>query len=411
MGLFCIMKEINIDDFYYDLPDERIAKFPVSNRDCSKLLIRRPGEPVTHTTFNQIGELLPRESLLVFNNTKVVRARIIMHKPTGARVEVLCLEPCDPADYERAFAISGSCKWHCIVGGLKKWKEGPVEIHFEAEGNEYTLQAWREEQTNGSENIVRFEWDAPMSFGRMLELLGKLPIPPYLNRDTEEVDYTRYQTVYSKFEGSVAAPTAGLHFTDTLIEQLREGGITTDEVTLHVGAGTFLPVKEKDATRHPMHTEHFEIRLSTLNNLIAKSGNVTAVGTTSVRTLESLSALGYRTLTEGAPHEERVIGQFELYDIPRELSGVELLGALRDYMTERGMEVLKAATMIMIVPSFLFRVVNRIITNFHQPKSTLLLLISAFIGDDWHRVYDYAMSHDFRFLSYGDSSLLIPDAE
>ena len=235
------MKEINIDDFYYDLPDERIAKFPVSNRDCSKLLIRRPGEPVTHTTFNQIGELLPRESLLVFNNTKVVRARIIMHKPTGARVEVLCLEPCDPADYERAFAISGSCKWHCIVGGLKKWKEGPVEIHFEAEGNEYTLQAWREEQTNGSENIVRFEWDAPMSFGRMLELLGKLPIPPYLNRDTEEVDYTRYQTVYSKFEGSVAAPTAGAcGVLPAVLVPLYHGGTVSEEdiiKALYVASG------------------------------------------------------------------------------------------------------------------------------------------------------------------------------
>ena len=409
IGLFVVMKEINIDDFYYDLPDQRIAKFPVADRDKSKLLIRREGEEITHTSFDRIGEWLPKDSLLVFNNTKVVRARIIMHKPTGARVEILCLEPHEPADYERAFAQMGSCKWHCIVGGLKKWKEGPVQIVFESAGEQYTLNAWREEQTNGSENIIRFEWDAPLSFGAMLELLGKLPIPPYLNRDTEEVDYTRYQTVYSKFEGSVAAPTAGLHFTDRLIGELREAGIQTDEVTLHVGAGTFLPVKEKDATRHPMHTEHFEIRLSTLENLIAKSGNITAVGTTSVRTLESLSALGYRTLVNGTPEVERVIGQFELYDIPAEYEGIKLLEALAKYMRKMGVDTLKAATMIMIVPSFRFRIVNRIVTNFHQPKSTLLLLISAFIGDDWHRVYRYAMDNDFRFLSYGDSCLLLPN--
>lgn len=403
------MKEINIDDFYYDLPDQRIAKFPVADRDKSKLLIRKAGEPITHTSFDKIGEWLPTNTLLVFNNTKVVRARIIMHKPTGARVEILCLEPCEPADYERAFAQTDSCKWHCIVGGLKKWKEGPVEILFENNGTHYALRAWREEQTNGSENIIRFEWDAPLSFGAMLELLGKLPIPPYLNRDTQEVDYTRYQTVYSKFEGSVAAPTAGLHFTDRLIEELRNGGVQTEEVTLHVGAGTFLPVKEKDATRHPMHTEHFEIRLSTLENLIAKSGNITAVGTTSVRTLESLSALGYRILKGGSPEADRVIGQFELYDIPEKHSGRELLEALADYMRKNRLTTLKAATMIMIVPSFKFRIVNRIITNFHQPKSTLLLLISAFVGEDWHRIYRYAMENDFRFLSYGDSSLLMPD--
>ncbi len=403
------MKEINIDDFYYDLPDQRIAKFPVADRDKSKLLIRKAEEPITHTSFDKIGEWLPANTLLVFNNTKVVRARIIMHKPTGARVEILCLEPCEPADYERAFAQTGSCKWHCIVGGLKKWKEGPVEILFKNNGTHYALRAWREEQTNGSENIIRFEWDAPLSFGAMLELLGKLPIPPYLNRDTQELDYTRYQTVYSKFEGSVAAPTAGLHFTDRLIEELRNGGVQTEEVTLHVGAGTFLPVKEKDATRHPMHTEHFEIRLSTLENLIAKSGNITAVGTTSVRTLESLSALGYRILKGGSPEADRVIGQFELYDISEKHSGWELLEALADYMRKNRLTALKAATMIMIVPSFKFRIVNRIITNFHQPKSTLLLLISAFVGEDWHRIYRYAMENDFRFLSYGDSSLLMPD--
>ena len=399
------MQEIKIEEFNYDLPDHRIAKFPVENRAESKLLVRAADGTISHTVFNRIGERLPEGTMLVFNNTRVVRARVIMHKPTGARVEVLCLEPCEPADYERAFAARGECKWHCIVGGLKKWKEGPVQIPFEDGDQSYTLQAWREEQTDGSEQIVRFEWDAPMTFGQMLELLGRLPIPPYLNRDTQEVDYTRYQTVYSKFEGSVAAPTAGLHFTQEVIEQLREQGVETEEVTLHVGAGTFLPVKAQDATQHPMHTEHFEVKLSSIESLIRKNGNVTAVGTTSVRTLESLPALGFRVLTEGNPHVERVIGQFELYDIPTERTGVELLQALADYMRNNGVETLKAATRIMIVPSFKFRVVNQIITNFHQPKSTLLLLISAFIGEEWRKVYRYAMDNDFRFLSYGDSSL------
>ena len=402
------MQKINIEDFNYELPDQRIAKYPAEERSASKLLVRRADGGISHTVFNRIGEVLPKDTMLVFNNTRVVRARVIMHKPTGARVEVLCLEPCEPADYERAFAVTGGCKWHCIVGGLKKWKEGPVVIPFTENGTEYTLQAWREEQTKGSENIVRFEWDAPMTFGQVLELLGRMPIPPYLNRDTQEVDYTRYQTVYSKFEGSVAAPTAGLHFTNEVIEQLNAQGIETREVTLHVGAGTFLPVKEEDATRHPMHTEHFEINAEALADLIRKSGNITAVGTTSVRTLESLSALGYRVMTEGEPHTERVIGQFELYDIPQEIEGMELLKALAEYMNCKGMTTLKAATQIMIVPSFKFRVVNQIVTNFHQPKSTLLLLISAFIGEDWHNVYRYAMNNDFRFLSYGDSSLLFP---
>ena len=402
------MQEINIEEFNYELPDHRIAKYPVEQRDHSKLLIRDAEGNISHTVFCRMAEVLPKESLLVFNNTRVVRARVIMHKPTGARVEVLCLEPCEPADYERAFTAVGECKWHCIVGGLKKWKEGPVQIPFDYEGEHYTLQAWRDEQTDGSEQIVRFAWDAPMTFGQLLELLGRMPIPPYLNRDTQEVDYTRYQTVYSKFEGSVAAPTARLHFTDELIGKLRSEGVETEEVTLHVGAGTFLPVKEKDATRHPMHTEHFEIRLDTVRKLIRKHGDVTAVGTTSVRTLESLSALGWRIISQGEPGVERVIGQWELYDIPEERSGVELLQALADYMTTHGTDRLKAATQIMIVPGFKFRVVSRIITNFHQPKSTLLLLISAFIGDEWHKVYRYAMDNEFRFLSYGDSSLLFP---
>lgn len=401
------MNPINISDYDYPLPDARIAKYPVENRDRSKLLIERDGT-VGHTRFDDLGRWLPQGSMLVFNNTKVVRARIIMHKPSGAQIEILCLEPCEPADYERAFTARDCSKWHCIVGNLKKWKQGPLEIPFEIDGNRYRLEAYREQQTHGSENIVRFEWNAPLTFGELLEHLGRMPIPPYLNRDTQQIDYTRYQTVYSKFEGSVAAPTAGLHFTERLIEELKAGGVETDEVTLHVGAGTFLPVKELDATQHPMHTEHFEIRLDALDKLLAKRGSVVAVGTTSVRTLESLPALGYRILTEGEPHPERVIGQFELYDISTEFGGERLLGALSEYMHKNGISTLKTSTQIMIAPGFKFRVINALITNFHQPKSTLLLLIAAFIGESWHDVYKYALGNDFRFLSYGDSSLLMP---
>lgn len=397
---------ININDFDYPLPDERIAKFPLERRDSSKLLVYRNGE-ISERRFSDIGSELSSDTLFVFNNTKVVRARLVMHKPSGARVEVFCLEPYAPADYERAFAVRGECCWSCIVGNLKKWKDGAVQIPFSYEGCDYLLQAYIAERGT-REHIVRFVWDAPMSFGQLLEWLGKIPIPPYLNRESEEIDNTRYQTVYSRFEGSVAAPTAGLHFTNELIESLKSRGFEFGEVTLHVGAGTFLPVKDEDATRHSMHTEHFEITRQTLELLRSKMGNVTAVGTTSVRTLESLSALAWRVKSGADAECERVIGQWELYDIPAEFSGAEAVEILLDYMNSKGVDRLKAATQIMITPlGYKFRIVNRIVTNFHQPKSTLLLLVSAYVGDDWHKIYDYALSHDFRFLSYGDSSLLI----
>lgn len=397
---------ININDYTYDLPDERIAKFPLEERSASKLLIYTQGT-IAERHFRNIGEVLPEGSLLVFNNTKVIRARIIMHKPSGARIEVFCLEPHAPADYERALAAEGTAEWSCIVGNSKKWKEGYVEINFDYEGRNEWLRAWRVGE-KGREQIVRFEWSPRMAFGELLELLGRIPIPPYLNRESEEIDNTRYQTVYSKFEGSVAAPTAGLHFTPELIEQMQAQGFSFGEVTLHVGAGTFLPVKEENATRHPMHTEHFEIRRSTVEQLLAKHGSITAVGTTSVRTLESLSALAWRIHSEGSPATERVIGQWELYDIPTEFGGRQALETLLDYMEREGLERMKCATQIMITPlGYQFRIVERIITNFHQPSSTLLLLVAAYVGKDWHRIYDYALEHDFRFLSYGDSSLLM----
>ena len=401
-------RHIDINEFDYELPDERIAKFPLGERSASKLLVYRNGA-IGESRFCRLGEQLPEGALLVFNNTKVIRARIIMHKPSGARIEVFCLEPHDPADYERAFAVKGSCAWSCIVGNLKKWKEGPLTIDFMLDGAQQQLRAYRTD-TNGREQIVRFEWEADLTFGELLEHLGRIPIPPYLNRDSEEIDYTRYQTVYSKFEGSVAAPTAGLHFTPELIAALGAAGTEFEEVTLHVGAGTFLPVKDDDACRHAMHTEHFEIRRATVEHLLQRWGNIVAVGTTSVRTLESLAALAWRIRREGSPAAERVVGQWELYDLPDSFTGREALETLAGYMRTHDLASLKASTQIMIGPlGYRWRIVRAIITNFHQPKSTLLLLISAYVGEDWHKIYDYALGNGFRFLSYGDSSLLIND--
>ena len=396
--------EIKISDFDYNLPDERIAKFPLEKRDESKLLIYRDGE-ISHRQFKNLNEIVPRHSLLVFNNTKVIRARIIMHKNSGARIEIFCLEPHAPADYERAFAVKNSCEWQCLVGNLKKWKEGILEIPFEHDGKQCKLSAQLKDRLEKYQ-IIRFEWDADMTFGQLLELLGRIPIPPYLNRESQEIDNTRYQTVYSRFEGSVAAPTAGLHFTETLIKRMKQDGFSFEEITLHVGAGTFLPVKDENAANHTMHTEHFEFSLSTIENLIGNFGRIIPVGTTSVRTLESIGAIAYRILLNGKPDESRTIGQWEIYDIPEEKTGKELLCILRDYMLSKGLNKIKTSTQIMIAPGYHFKIINGMITNFHQPKSTLLLLVSALVGNDWKKIYDYALKNDFRFLSYGDSSIL-----
>ena len=398
-------RHIDINDFNYNLPDERIAKFPLAERSSSKLLIYEDGD-IAESNFRNVAEYLPAGAMLIFNNTRVVRARIVMHKASGARIEVFCLEPHNPADYERAFAIKGESEWSCIVGNLKKWKEGEVGIDFEYNGEEHRLRAEIVERGT-REHIIRFRWSAEITFGQLLETLGRIPIPPYLNRDSEELDNTRYQTVYARFEGSVAAPTAGLHFTPELIAAMRDKGFSFEEVTLHVGAGTFLPVKDDDAAQHAMHTEHFIIRRATLENILHNAGNIVAVGTTSVRTLESLTALAWRIRECGTPNEERVVGQWELYDIPTEFGCKEVAETLIGYMRDNGLEQIKAATQIMITPlGYHFRIVNYIITNFHQPKSTLLLLVSAYVGDNWKRIYDYALANDFRFLSYGDSSLL-----
>ena len=303
--------------------------------------------------------------------------------------------------------MRGACEWSCIVGNRKKWKEGYVAVGFDCAGRAEHLQA-RIVEDRGRECVVRFEWTAPMTFGQLLEHLGRIPIPPYLNRESEEIDNTRYQTVYSKVEGSVAAPTAGLHFTPELIGAMEARGFGFEEVTLHVGAGTFLPVKDEDAAKHPMHTEHFEVQRATVARLLERWGHITAVGTTSVRTLESLAALAWRIRTGGTPDAERVIGQWEPYDIPSGYTGREALEELLAWMDAHGCDRLKAATRIMITPlGYEFRIVRNIVTNFHQPKSTLLLLVSAFVGEEWRNIYDYALDHGFRFLSYGDSSVLL----
>lgn len=427
MKTFSRKEPIPIADYDYPLPEERIAKYPTDKRGESKLLVYRNGN-ISHRKFNLLGEVLPEHSLLVFNNTKVVRARIVMHKPSGARIELLCLEPHSPSDYERAFAAQGRCRWRCMIGNSKKWKQGQIEIPFEYAGRDEKLTAIRaaEQSTSVADDnlpagdsesriegtdIVEFRWQAPLTFGQLLELLGRMPIPPYLNRDSQQIDNTRYQTVYAKIEGSVAAPTAGLHFTPEIIDSLKAGGVNFEEVTLHVGAGTFLPVKDKDATKHHMHTEHFELDRKTIRNLIENAGHITAVGTTSVRTLESLTVLGWRIRGGSVPNASP-IGQWEPYDIPANYTGTDALQDLLAYMTENDLQSIKAATQIMITPlGYRFRIVDNIITNFHQPKSTLLLLIAAYTGEDWHRIYDYALSHDFRFLSYGDSSILIKEKE
>ena len=401
-----MQRRIDIEDFNYDLPDERIAKFPLAERSSSKLLVYRNGS-IDEAHFRDIASYLPEGALLVFNNTRVVRARLVMHKESGARIEVFCLEPHAPADYERAFQQRETSEWSCIVGNLKKWKEGEVAIHFEHEGAEHSLRAEIVERGT-REHIVRFRWSADCTFGELLETLGRIPIPPYLNRDSEDIDNTRYQTVYARYEGSVAAPTAGLHFTEELMASMRDRGFGFEGVTLHVGAGTFLPVKAENAAEHPMHTERFSITRATIEHLEQSYGRIVAVGTTSVRTLESLAALAWRIRQSGTPDTERVVGQWELYDIEESFDGKAVLTTLRDYMRSNDIEQLKAATQIMITPlGYRFRVVRYIVTNFHQPKSTLLLLVSAYVGDDWHRIYDYALEHDFRFLSYGDSSLLM----
>ena len=406
---------IYIADFNYPLPDERIAKYPLAERDHSKLLVYRDGQ-VSEDLFYNVGDHIAPDSLLIYNNTRVIQARLEFHKGewangrmvrVGARIEVFCLEPIAPHDYQLSLSSTTGCTWKCMIGNAKKWKEDPLELSVKSLG--ITLRAYKETQ-NGNTYAVRFAWNGEqVSFAEILDAIGELPIPPYLNRKTEESDKTTYQTVYSRIKGSVAAPTAGLHFTDAVLNNLRSRRIETDEVTLHVGAGTFLPVKTADANQHTMHTEIIAVPRATIEHILAKLGHIVAVGTTSMRTLESLYWIGLQLrdheITASQDHDLHV-SQFEPYEHEHTPSTHDALRSLLDWMDTTGQDTLHAETQIMIKPGYTFHVVDQLITNFHQPQSTLLLLVSAFVGGDWHTIYDYALSHNFRFLSYGDSSIL-----
>ena len=435
------MEEILIEEFNYPLPDERIAKYPLANRDQSKLLVYRDGQ-VSEDRFDHIGDYLSADSLLIYNNTRVIQARLEFHKTTatqsyttstpplhntlGARIEIFCLEPLAPHDYQLSLGSTEGCTWKCMIGNAKKWKSGALSLPVQLpSGETITLFAERGEQT-GNTFAVHFSWsptaqrsnsvalqqcnDLNISFAEILDAVGELPIPPYLNRKTEESDKTTYQTVYSRIKGSVAAPTAGLHFTDKVLNGLRARGVQTAEVTLHVGAGTFQPVKVANANQHTMHTEIIAVPKATIQTIISNLGHIVAVGTTSMRTLESLYFLGEKLcIGDRIPYSgdsTLSVSQFEPYEKEYTLSTREALQAIVDYLDSTEQDVLHAETQIMIKPGYQFRVVDQLITNFHQPKSTLLLLVSAFVGGDWHTIYDYALSHDFRFLSYGDSSIL-----
>ncbi len=401
------MRDIRLNDYDYDLPADRIAQYPVAERDLSQLLIYKD-ERIGTDKFRHIDNYIPAESLLVFNNTRVIRARILFQKDTGASIEILCLEPLFPVDYELSFTSAEPVEWKCIVGNLKKWKSGIISIPFIFNGIKHDLKAERL-KPEGEAWRIRFTWNCcDLSFGQVLEAVGHIPLPPYINRNDEADDSVRYQTVYSRIKGSVAAPTAGLHFTDKVFSGLKKKGINCIEITLHVGAGTFKPVKTDTIADHEMHCEHFFVTKTTIELLIKKLGSIIAVGTTSVRTLESLYWLGVKISADPLLFRpELTIGQWEPYEMTSGLPVKDSLKAIINYLKRNNLESIVASTSIIIVPGYEFRTINGIITNFHQPRSTLLLLVSAWAGKNWEKIYKYALNNGFRFLSYGDSSLLL----
>ena len=412
-------RQLKIKDFDYPLPDERIAKYPLAERDQSKLLTRKTDGTIGEDLFINLPNYLPAGAFMVFNNTKVIQARLHFHKSTGALIEVFCLEPHTPLDYQQSFATCGEVTWTCMIGNLKKWKEGVLERPITVGGNSLILRAERLGMS-GTGHEVRFSWDNPtVSWAEVLDSIGELPIPPYLNRETEDTDLRNYQTVYSKIKGSVAAPTAGLHFTERVLQALDRHGIERNELTLHVGAGTFKPVKSEEIAGHQMHAEWIAVPLNSIERLLAHGAQCIAVGTTSVRTLESLYYIGVRIRqcrdANREPNEDDLhVPQWLPYDYAknckRPLTPREALEAVRDYLRDNQLEVLHTATQIIIAPGYEYKIVKTIVTNFHQPQSTLLLLVSAFVGGQWRPIYDYALEHGFRFLSYGDSSVLNYDA-
>lgn len=408
-------KAIKTTDYNYPLPDERIAKFPLTDRDSSKLLIYNKGE-ISHDVFTSLPDYLPSGAVMVFNNTKVIQARLHFRKEPaggpksqGALIEIFLLEPTRPNDYQVMFNQTDECEWHCLVGNLKRWKEGVLNKFVNIANKQILLTAERIE-SSGTGHTIRFRWDGGFTFAEILESIGEIPIPPYLNRESQESDKITYQTVYSKIKGSVAAPTAGLHFTDRVLAQIDSNGIEREELTLHVGAGTFKPVKSENIAGHEMHTEYIAVSRTTIEKLIAYNGNAIAVGTTSVRTLESLYYIGvYLSTHPDASEEEMHVSQWVAYDEQNNrLTTIQALQCILNYLDNHSLNTLKTSTQIIIVPGYRFHIVRMMVTNFHQPQSTLLLLVSAFINGDWKRMYNYALENDFRFLSYGDSSLLIP---
>jgi S-adenosylmethionine:tRNA ribosyltransferase-isomerase len=401
------VNNINIEDYNYDLPEERIAQYPVEKREHSKLLLYNNGI-ISEDEFFNITLHLPDDALMVFNNTRVIRARILFRKDTGAGVEIFCLEPLSPAAYEQSFSSESPVEWKCIIGNLKKWKTGCLITEFMFKGKHYKLNAFKI-CPEGEAWRVRFTWEpAGLSFGEVTESAGHIPLPPYVKRNDEKADNMRYQTVYSSIKGSVAAPTAGLHFTQEVLADIKGRGIKTAELTLHVGAGTFQPVRTNDIFGHEMHCEHFVVSRELIGNLIASHGKIIAVGTTSVRTLESLYWMGVKiTLNPTAADNELFTDQWEPYDQNISLSFKESMDSLLKLMDKTKEPQLRGMTKIMIVPGYRFMAINGMLTNFHQPKSTLLLLVSALVGNDWKRIYSFALENRFRFLSFGDSSLIL----
>lgn len=401
-------QKIHIQDYNYNLPDDRIAKYPLTKRDNSKLLVYK-NEKITDTVFSNINNFLPENCLMVFNNTKVIQARLHFQKTTGAQIEIFCLEPFIPNDYQLNFQQTEKCSWVCLIGNLKKWKEGSLTRQINVNEQIVNFTATRT-KSHGDAHVIDFEWDNQgVTFSELLDAVGELPIPPYLNRATEEQDKQTYQTVYSKIDGSVAAPTAGLHFTSEVMKSLKDQGMKLAEVTLHVGAGTFRPVKSDEIGDHVMHSEFISVQKSFIEELIRFEGKVIAVGTTSVRTLESLYYIGVSLENQKQSHLH--VSQWMPYnDSNNRLSKKDALKNILAYLEANSLSTLIADTQIIIAPGYEFKIVDGIVTNFHQPQSTLLLLVSAFLGNNnWKNIYEHALSSDYRFLSYGDSSLLLKD--
>jgi S-adenosylmethionine:tRNA ribosyltransferase-isomerase len=401
-------KHINIKDFSYELPDERIAKFPLKKRDESKLLIYKDGT-IRDAVFGTIPEEIPSDSLIVFNNTRVIHARLLFKRITGAQVEVFCIEPADHLDYQLTFASKHECRWKCMVGNAKRWKEGEV-LEKEITTPQGTVQLnVKRDGKSGELFTIHFTWNGQLSFAELLHHAGILPLPPYLNRDTEASDEERYQTIYAKVQGSVAAPTAGLHFTDTVFDKLAAKNIKREEVTLHVGAGTFKPVKSETLAEHEMHEETIFVNLGTLKNIrdcLKENRKLVAVGTTSTRTLESLYWHGVK-LIQQQTSETISISQWTPYELDAGgISAEQSMDAIIQNLESNQLNELQGSTQIIIAPGYMFRMVDILVTNFHQPENTLILLIAAFVGQDWKNIYGHALHNDYRFLSYGDSSVL-----